>query len=123
MSTPYLDASGHLPVSNPLSKSYNAYPQLLNGSQTRVVHIQPQPGSQTAQFSAYLEVIDLDLDSRPHYNALSYHCGDLTPVSQVHLADIDIYLPIARNLTDALNRVLLKDGTRGPFWIDAISIN
>ena len=120
MLTPDLNASKHQPFSKPSAKSHNKYPQLLNGSQTRVVHI--QPGSQSAKFAGCFEVIDLDLESRSSYDAISYHCGALTPVSQFYLADIDIYLPIARNLTDAVSRVV-NDGIPGPFWIDAICID
>ncbi|KAK4935545.1 hypothetical protein LTR10_023408 [Elasticomyces elasticus] len=108
------------PTDKSPSENHIAYPRLLNGSQTRIVHIQREYSS--SNFVASLEVIDLDVDSRTTYDALSYHCGDTTQVSQVHFPDLHIYLSIGRNLTDALNRVL-DDGTPGPFWIDAISIN
>ena len=120
MSTLGPDASGDQHFANASPETLGEYPHLLNRSQTRIVHI--QPGSQSTQFVAYLEVIDLDFNSRPCYDAISYTCGDLTPVSSVYLTDIGIHLPIARNLTDAINRVL-QDGIPGPFWIDAISIN
>ncbi|KAI1616876.1 heterokaryon incompatibility protein-domain-containing protein [Exophiala viscosa] len=120
MSVHSIGASEPRPTVMSLSETRVAYPKLLTGSQTRLVHI--QHGSSSSNFVASLEVVDLDIDTRSSYDALSYHCGDMTAVSQVHLPDLDIYLPIARNLTDALNRVL-KDGIPGPFWIDAISIN
>ena len=96
------------------------YTPLLGASQTRIVHI--QLGSQHAPFEAFHEVIDLDLRDAPSYNAISYCCGDPTPVSQVYLTDINKHLPIGQNLTDALTRVL-NDGIPGPFWVDAISID
>ena len=96
------------------------YPQLCNPSQTRIVHL--QPASTISHLEARLEVVDLDATTRTRYNALSYCCGDRTPVSQIYITNIGISLSIGRNLTDALTR-LLKDGTPCPFWIDAISID
>ena len=103
-----------------LPASSTIYPDLTSPSQTRLVTFHETRDD--GDFEAHVDVVDLDDEDRVSFQALSYLCGDPTPRSKVHLAGTYTHVEIAQNLTDAIRR-LLRDGHRGPIWIDAISIN
>ena len=102
-----------------LPASSAIYQTLASPSQTRLVTFHDT--REDGDFEAQLDVVDLD-KPRVTFQALSYLCGDPTPRSKVHLAGTGTHVELAQNLTDAIKR-LLRDGHRGPIWIDAISIN
>ena len=106
-------SSPQLPVSSAI------YPNLTSRSQTRLVTFHDTRDD--GEFEAQLHVVDLD-EPQATFQALSYLCGDPTPRSKVHLAGTGTHICVAQNLTNAIER-LLRDGRKGPIWIDAISIN
>ena len=108
----FMATSSQLPASSAI------YQTLASPSQTRLVTFHDTRDD--GDFEAQLDVVDLD-KPRVTFQALSYLCGDPTPRSRVHLAGTCTHVALAQNLTDAIRR-LLRDGHRGPIWIDAISI-
>lgn len=91
--------------------------QPLSGRKIRILHLAPgQPGD---EFVGDLLIGDLN-DENCEYDALSYMWGSPEPTATIRIGHQ--VLPIARNLTEALQRLRYPDKTL-VIWIDAICIN
>ncbi|KAL1616937.1 hypothetical protein SLS54_008142 [Diplodia seriata] len=70
-----------------------------------------------------LDLVHVDIDTTPPFEAVSYVWGDPAPVGTLHLSSSG-ELRIAHNLNDALPYLIEQAATEtGHLWIDAICIN
>ncbi|KAM0690170.1 hypothetical protein Q7P36_008937 [Cladosporium allicinum] len=86
--------------------------------QIRLVILQPGLGGDTLVCT--LTTAFLDLQTPPHYETVSYVCGDQTVKATINLHGSKIQVPATSEA--ALRRMRLKDRLR-TLWIDALCIN
>jgi hypothetical protein len=100
------------------TKMYEYEPLDRERKQTRLLTV--QPGSGDDMLSCTLATAYLDTSTSPHYETISYACGDQKIKAPINLHSSEVEVPATSEA--ALRRMRRKDRPR-TLWIDAICIN
>ena len=99
-------------------ESSTIYEPLQGSRVTRALYL--YAGSKTDEICCELDVISLDDDSKPKYEALSYVWGPIEPRHWVKVNGIA--KSVTENLAIAIRTLRREDGPL-LLWIDALCIN